>query len=168
MGDSALLPAITGLAGAVIGAGLAQFRWVRDRADVRRGPYEEKRREAYDGLWRVVQQAHVAARLDAPQSPATERKLLAEVNTFAMVNGAYLDSEDRRLASEYIAGVLTLLDQLEKADRPEYRDMRLSTAAFPPDFGPNLQELSVAAADAERLRAKLRDKVRNVMSIDGS
>jgi hypothetical protein len=163
--DSVIIPAVTGLLGVGVGAGLTQLRWARDRADARRAPYGAKRRDAYDGLWRIVEQAHAAARTE---SSISKMELLASVNTFAMVNGAYLDDADRHLAHSYIEGVLAFLDELKDADRPEYRDLIPSTAAYPPDFGPRLSRLAEAARQNETMRLELRGRVQRVMGNDAA
>ncbi len=131
--------------------------------DAQRGPYEEKRRDAYDGLWRVIEQAHVFARSEGPKSASAERRFTADVNAFAMVNGVYIDDADRQLAHEYITGVLQFLANLEAADRPEYREMAMSTASYPSDFGPAVQQLAQESQRIEELRVELRSRVRTVL-----
>lgn len=163
MSASVFVPALAGLAGIGLGAALAQFRWSRDRSDARRAPYDEKRREAYDGLWRVVEQAHVAARLEGAQSAAREWQLLADVNSFSMLNGVYVDDADRQLAFQYIRATLSLLAEIEKAERPEYREMVANTSAFPTSFGPTMKQLAALAEHNEELRISLRDRVKQVM-----
>jgi hypothetical protein len=158
-----VIPAITGLAGAAAGVALAHFRWARDRATAREAPYEERRRDAYDGLWRVVETAHGVARTAPPKSAAAERDLLAEVNSFAMVNGVYIDAVDRQLAHEYISEILRFLANLEAADRPKYREMMASTAAFPRDFGPTVRALAEEGNRVEGLRLELRSRVQAVI-----
>jgi hypothetical protein len=74
-------------------------------------------------LWRVVQQSEVTARLEGAPTSSVQLKLMAAVNTFAMLNGVYVDDDDRRLAHEYVSSVLDFLGLLDQADRPEYRDM---------------------------------------------
>jgi hypothetical protein len=88
---------------------------------------------------------------------------MADINAFAMVNGVYVDDDDRRLAHEYITGVLRFLADFERADRPEYHDMTMSSVMFPDDFGPNLQHLSESAKGNELLRSELRRRIRRVM-----
>jgi hypothetical protein len=166
MADSAILPALTGLLGVGLGVGLTQLRWARDRADAHRAPYDEKRREAYDGLWRIVEEAHIAARTESTESSASEVELMAKVNAFAMVNGAYVDDVDRQLAQDYINGVFAFLRDLKAADRPEYRDLIPSTATYPPDFGPDVSRLAEAARRNETMRLQLRLRVRSVMGDD--
>jgi hypothetical protein len=80
-----------------------------------------------------------------------------------MVNGVYIDEADRQLAHEYISDMLQFLTMLDAADRPEDREIKATTAAFPRDFGPKVQKLSDKRKCIEAQRAELRSRVQMIL-----
>jgi hypothetical protein len=162
--SSAWLAASTALLGTGLGLIVGELRARRDNEREEATFYRDRRREAYEQLWRITEQAHVTARIEARVRPEEQIELLGTANSFAMLNAVYIDAADRQLAHNYLQSVLTFLSLLaETAEGRRYRGISLSTTQFPEDFGPTVQHLSEALKLSRQLGSELRSRVRTAL-----
>jgi hypothetical protein len=105
----ALAGPVLGLVGVVIGIWYGQRQWKKDRKEQKTDFFISKRRDAYIGLWELIQNAHIAMRISLKGPPSPESilsdlfdKTITEVNSFSLRFGIYIDDQDRALAQEFI------------------------------------------------------------------
>jgi hypothetical protein len=125
--------------------------------------YQDKRREAYEGLWEVVQTAHLRMRRSLTEGFSDGiSAFLVEVTSFGWKKGIYIDEADQELAQEYLFMVyefLRLVVQHEVA-----KDWVATTAALPRGVPRTLRAMQVAENKADELRAQLAGRVRAVLA----
>ncbi len=125
--------------------------------------YQDKRQEAYEGLWEVVQTAHLRMRQSLTEGfSAGISAFLVDVTSFGWKNGIYIDDADQALAQEYLFMVyefLRLVVQHEVA-----KDWVATTASLPRDVPRTLRAMQVAQDKADELHAQLAGRVRAVLA----
>ena len=125
--------------------------------------YQDKRQEAYEGLWQVVQTAHLRMRRSLNEGfSAGISAFLVDVTSFGWKNGIYIDEADQALAQEYLFMVyefLRLVVQHEAA-----KEWVATTAALPRDVPATLRAMQVAQDQADELHAQLAGRVRAVLA----
>ena len=125
--------------------------------------YKDKRQEAYEGLWEVVQTAHLRMRQSLTEGFSDGiSAFLVDVTSFGWKNGIYIDDEDQALAQEYLFMVyefLRLVVQHEVA-----KDWVATTASLPRDVPRTLRAMQVAQDKADELHAQLAGRVRAVLA----
>jgi hypothetical protein len=125
--------------------------------------YQDKRQEAYEGLWQVVQAAHPRMRRSLNEGfSAGISAFLVDVTSFGWKNGVYIDEADQALAQEYLFMVyefLRLVVQDEVA-----KDWVEATAALPRELPATLRALQMAQDQADELHTQLAGRVRAVLA----
>ena len=114
--------------------------------------YQDKRQKAYEGLWKVVQTAHLRMRQSLNEGfSAGISAFLVDVTSFGWKNGIYIDEADQALAQEYLFMVyefLRLVVQHEVA-----KDWVETTAALPRELPATMRAMQVAQDQADELHA---------------
>jgi len=125
--------------------------------------YQDKRQEAYEGLWEVVQTAHLRMRQSLTEGFSDGiSAFLVDVTSFGWKNGIYIDEADQALAQEYLFMVyefLRLVVQDEVA-----KDWVATTANLPRRVPRTLRAMQVAQDKADELHAQLAGRVRAVLA----
>jgi hypothetical protein len=125
--------------------------------------YQDKRQEAYEGLWEVVQTAHLRMRKSLTDGFSDGiSAFLVDVTSFGWKNGIYIDEADQALAQEYLFMVyefLRLVVQHEAA-----KDWIATTASLPRGVPATLRAMQVAQDKADELYAQLVGRVRAVLA----
>lgn len=170
----ALAGPVLGLLGVIAGLWYGQRRWRREREDKQRNFYETKRKEAYAGLWEVVQDAHLGMRASLRKSPSLGfPAFLTNVNSFMWKHGVYIESLDRELAQEYLFLVyefLRLVSQSEGAR--EWIELSVefpssprgpSDPSYPANMPSTLIAMRLADNEANIVRDRLVERIRLVL-----
>jgi hypothetical protein len=125
--------------------------------------YQDKRQKAYEGLWKVVQTAHLRMRQSLNEGfSAGISAFLVDVTSFGWKNGIYIDEADQALAQEYLFMVyefLRLVVQHEVA-----KDWVATTAALPQELPATMRAMQVAQDQADELHAQLAGRVQAVLA----
>jgi hypothetical protein len=125
--------------------------------------YQDKRQESYEGLWEVVQTAHLRMRQSLTEGFSDGiSAFLVDVTSFGWKNGIYIDEADQALAQEYLFMVyefLRLVVQHEVA-----KEWVATTASLPPEVPRTLRAMQVAQDKADELHAELAGRVRAVLA----
>lgn len=165
----AALGPVLGLLGIVLGVWIGHRQWQRDFAKKNAESFESHLREAYFGLWDVVEDAHLKMRaaLDG-LTPEVFSGFLADVNNFMIKHGLYIQRDDRLLVLEYLFWTNEYLRILAQSPRGRALiEISLAAADWDgPDnreFGTQMGVLSEVQERAQALRNRLRDRIREVV-----
>lgn len=98
-----VLGPVLGLLGVGLGVWIGHRQWERDFAKKNAESFESHLRDAYFGLWDVVEDAHLkmGSALDE-LTPEVFSGFLADVNNFMIRHGLYIQRDDRLLVLEYL------------------------------------------------------------------
>lgn len=154
---------VLGLSGTLLGIWYGHRRWHTEREDEHGDFYRKRQREAYAGLWEVVQEAHLSMRtsLDGLDSDVFSA-FLTNVNAFGWRQGVYIEDSDRELAQEYLFLVYEFLRLVASNDAG--RRWIMSTAPrLPGEIPETLRAMKLAEAAAEGVREKLANRIRAVL-----
>jgi len=150
-------------------AGRDAFTAARDQtvinysASGRAKSYQEKRQEAYEGLWEVVQTAHLRMRQSLTEGFSDGiSAFLVDVTSFGWKNGIYIDEADQALAHEYLFMVYEFLRLVVQHE--VVKDWIATTASLPPGVPAALLAMQVAQDRADELHAQLAGRVRAVLA----
>jgi uncharacterized membrane protein len=103
------LPAVTALGGTVVGLVVGELR--ARRTDRREDGefYRDRRRAAYEQLWKITEDVLGTARVRDDLDAAEHLDLTRRVNVFSLQHAVYIDAPDRQRAGECLESVLVFL-----------------------------------------------------------
>ena len=158
---------VLGLSGVVLGIWYGQRHWRRERDDRHGEFYQTARREAYTGLWEVVQDAHLNMRASLKTGLKGFPVFLTDVNSFIWKHGLYIDDADRELAQEYLYLVYEFLRII--APNEAAKDWAITSVAVITESGPfeqlptKLSAMTIAQNEANHVRDQLAERIRLVL-----
>ena len=150
-----LTPWIT-LIGTLAVASLGFYQWRKQYSNANRAANAAARREAYEGLWKKLEQINLDLRNDT--NPSLFRRL-HEVNVYFLSNSLHFEDDDQPLINDYVAALDKLREKIYTAGDSDVVSAFRMTAALPPRRD---SEIESAAARVEQLRAKIKKKVQRV------
>jgi hypothetical protein len=150
-----------GFLGVVIGIWYGRKTSREGRHDQRNEFYRTRRKEAYAGLWEVVQDAHLKMRASLKADLSELPGFLVDVNSFLWKNGIYIDPADRDLTQEYLFLVYEFLRTVSWNSRA--KEWTISSIAMPDNLPSTLEIMKVAQEAADDVRDQLIARIRIVL-----
>src|SRR5687768_9071584 len=96
---SIAIPAVLTLLGTAVGLWLGHWRWSSELRMKKRQAFDARRYEAYQDLWKLLEEAHIQLRLREPPTPDDIVRLDSTLNHFRLRNTIFLDSTDAELSN---------------------------------------------------------------------
>jgi len=157
-----LVGPVLGLLGVCLGIWYGQRRWRGDREAHHSDYYQTKRKEAYVGLWEVVQDAHLSMRESLTRTFSEDfAPFLTNVNAFVWKHGIYISDKDRDLAQEYLYTVYEFLRLVVNNEAAKH--WIISSISFPEDTPSTLSSMKIAEDKANAVRDQLTGRIRTVI-----
>jgi hypothetical protein len=157
-----VLPALLAFLGTVFGLWLGHRRWSSEFQMKKRRAFDARRYEAYQELWKLLENAHIAIRTGRPEKSAVHA-LDQEINSFRLRNAIVLDAPDSELSNRYFNSIVALSKAIAESGSRELAERYHSTSKFANAEIANISELVKANEDASRLREELIGRIRTVM-----
>ncbi len=162
----AVLAPVLGLTGTALGLWLGERRWKRDSQRKEAEGFQVNLRQAYFGLWDIVEDAHLKMRAALEGLTAEVFSgFLADVNNFMIKHGLYITRDDRILVLEYLFWTNEYLRVL--AQSPRGRALVEMSMAYTTredgGLGMQVQVLEELQDRAQELRNLLRSRIREVV-----
>lgn len=147
------------LIGTLAVALLGFYQWRKQNLNPNRAANAAGRREAYEGLWQMLEKINLELREHSESNPNLFKKL-REVNTYFISRSLHFDDGDQALINEYITAMGVLREKIYTSDDADVSGAFRSTMAEVPIA----QDAAItkAAEDVKRLRAKVKSKVQRV------
>src|ERR1044071_4279154 len=153
---------LIGLFGVGLGIWFGQKRWRQEAKGHDAEFYQAKRREAYVGLWEVVQAAHLRMRQSLRSGLGSSVSVfLTDVNAFGWKNGIYIEDEDQKLALEYLFIIYEFLRLVVQHDG--MREWVASTAPLPRHVPSTVETMKLAEDEANSIRDELVRRIKTVL-----
>ena len=158
-----MLGPVLGFLGTLLGLWIGHRRWNTDREDIDGKDYKSNLRSAYLELWDVVEDAHLKMRqsLDDGLSPEVFSGFLADVNSFMISKGLFIERGDRILVLSYLFAQNEYLALASSS--PQGQAAAVITMEFPPNMPGNLSALAELERKVQALRDELRARIRSVL-----
>ncbi|MGA9672055.1 MAG: hypothetical protein WBQ94_22780 [Terracidiphilus sp.] len=147
------------LIGTIAVALLGFYQWRKQNLNPNRAANAAGRREAYEGLWQMLEQINLDLREHSETNPNLFKKL-REVNTYFLSHSLHFDDKDQELINEYITAMSVLRERIYTLDDADVAGAFRSTMAAIPVVQDT--EIMKAAEEVKRLRAKVKSKVQRV------
>ncbi len=147
------------LMGTLVVALLGFYQWRKQYLNPNRAANAAGRREAYEGLWKMLEQINLDLREHNESNPNLFKKL-HEVNTYFLSHSLHFDDRDQALINEYITAMSVLREKIYTSGDADVAGAFRSTMAEVP-FAKDA-EIMAAAEEVKRLRAKVKSKVQKV------
>jgi hypothetical protein len=146
--------ALIGLAGTLIVAYIGYRQWRLSREDAKRQDVVKAKRQAYEGLWKLVEKTHVELRTN-PHELQHLRERIAEVNSYVLENEVYLADGDQELVNRYLEALVEMISWALREADPATRILLEKTAEIPRE--------ATAVLRAFDLRDQLKSRVRKAL-----
>jgi hypothetical protein len=157
-----VLPALLAFLGTIFGLWLGHRRWSSEFQMKKRRAFDARRHEAYDQLWKILENAHIAIRTGRPETSAVQA-LEQEINSFRLRNAILLDASDSELSTRYFNSIVALSKEIAKSGSRKLTKQYQSTGLFGEADVAKINDLVKANEDTSRLREELIDRIRSVM-----
>jgi hypothetical protein len=147
------------LMGTLAVALLGSYQWRKQYLNPNRAANAAARREAYEGLWQMLEQINLDLREHSESNPNLFKKL-REVNAYFISHSLHFDDRDQALINEYITAMSLLREKIYTSDDADVSGAFRATMAEVPVSSD--AETMGAAEQEKRLRAKVKSKVQRV------
>jgi hypothetical protein len=147
------------LLGTLAVALLGFYQWKKQYLNPNRAANAAGRREAYEGLWQMLEQINLDLREHRESNPNLFKKL-REVNTYFLSHSLHFDDRDQALINEYITAMSLLREKIYTSDDADVAGAFRATMAEVPMVQD--AEIMDAAEQVKRLRGKVKSKVQRV------
>jgi hypothetical protein len=157
-----VLPALLAFFGTIFGLWLGHRRWSSEFQMKKRRAFDARRHEAYDQLWKILENAHIAIRTGRPETSAVQA-LEQEINSFRLRNAIVLEASDSELSNRYFNSIVALSTVIAESGSRKLAKRYRSTGLFGEEEIGNINALVKANEDTSRLREELIGRIRSVM-----
>lgn len=151
---------VLGLIGVIVAAIIGFYQWNRQYANPNRAANAAARREAYEGLWKKLEQINLGLRTRRDRNPKLF-SALREVNTYFIAHSLYFDDKDQNLITDYVIAMGRLRETIFESGDSDVTSAFALTAATPRFFAQD-EEIRLAAENVERLRSRVKKIVQRV------
>jgi hypothetical protein len=156
------LPALLALLGTAFGLWLGHWRWSSELRMTRRRAFDARRYAAYQDLWNILEDAHVAIRTGRPE-PGEVYKLVQHINGFRLRNAIYIEPADSTLSNDYFDSIVQLSRALAYSGSGELEQDWGATREFGKSEIQGIEDLVKANEKVGMLRDQLMGRIRAVM-----
>lgn len=153
------LAPIIALTGTLLVALLGFYQWKKQYSNPNRAANAAGRREAYENLWRKLEEINLDLREQRDGNPGLFERL-TEINKFFLAHSLYFEDRDQALINDYIAAMHILRENIYTAGSEEA--VSAFRATMNPSFSIVEEEIKEALQRVQELRAKLKKKVQQV------
>jgi hypothetical protein len=153
-----LITPVLALLGTLLVAALGFYQWKKQNANPNRGANAAARREAYEGLWKRLEQVNLDLRKKTEKAPSLSDQLRS-INEYFLSHSLYFDDADQEIIDKYVRALHLVRSVIDKSDDPALKEKFHTTGSYDP--GP-LQELVAATEEMEKYRAIIKEKAQKV------
>ena len=153
------LLALFGTAGV---ATLGFYQWRKQRANPNRDANAAARREAYEGLWKRLEEINLELRRTRDGIPSLSAQLQS-INEYFIAHSLYFDDADQIIIDKYVNALHYVRSVVDKTDDAYVKEQYHMTGSF--DQKPIL-DLLAATKEMETYRAIIKEKARKVAASD--
>lgn len=151
---SALVVALIGLAASLTAVAVGYWQWSQGNREKKEESLRESTREVYEGLWKLVEDAHVELRRD-PESYLQLEKRIGDVNSYVLRNELYLADDVHELVNRYLKALGEMASWARQQADTETKVAMHNTGRLPSGV--------TAIARALELREQLKNHVRDAV-----
>jgi hypothetical protein len=149
---------VLGLLGTLLVAALGFYEWKRQHANPNRDANAAARREAYEGLWKRLEEINLELRMTRDQTPSLSDQLRG-INEYFIGHSLYFEDADQIIIDKYVRALHYVRSVIDETDDAYVKESYHTTGSY--DMKP-LQELVAATEEMKRYRAIIKDKARRV------
>jgi hypothetical protein len=155
--DHQLIAPALALLGTALVAAVGFYQWRKQNANPNRAANAAARRDAYEGLWKRLEEINLELRNKGSHSPLRTHQ--HSINEYFIRHSLYFEEPDQVVIEQYIHALHRLRSAVDKAGRADVREHYEDTGAFPmSDIAP----LLTAVEEIERYRNIIKAKVQKV------
>src|SRR5262249_8672193 len=124
--------------------------------------FAKQRRRTYRQLWKQLEAAHIKIRTESVDQPAFS-SLLRSLNTYIIMNSAYLEIRDHELANRYLKNLMEFRRLIIQAGVKEVLEDWALTDLIPLSVLRQGRQARVVFEMINSAREELRSRVRQVL-----
>jgi hypothetical protein len=152
-----IAPALA-LIGTLLVALLGFYQWRKQNANPNRAANAAARRDAYEGLWKRLEEINLGLRKSDNQIPGLSDQLRS-INEYFLGHSLYFDDEDQVIINKYVSAlhvVRSIINESGDASvKEEYLDTRPGNTA-------KIMPLIKASEEMQKYRVIIKEKVMKV------
>jgi uncharacterized protein YPO0396 len=156
-----IAPALA-LLGTLLVAALGFYQWKKQSANPNRNANAAARREAYDGLWKRLEEINLELRRTRDGVPSLTEQLRS-INEYFIAHSIYFDDADQTLIDKYVHALHYVRSAIDKTEDESAKKNYHMTGAFDPK---PIQDLVSATDEMEKYRAIIKEKARKIVDSD--
>jgi len=154
-----LVTPVLALLGTLLVAALGFYQWKKQNANPNRDANAAARREAYEGLWKRLEEINLELRKTTREEAASLSNQLRSINEYFLSHSLYFDDADQAIIDRYVRALHLVRSLIDKSDDPALKEKYHTTGSYDPA---PLQELVAATEEMEKCRAIIKEKARKI------
>ena len=156
--DHQLIAPALALIGTLLVALLGFYQWRKQNANPNRTVNATARRDAYEGLWKRLEEINIELRKTGDQAPNLSDQLRS-INEYFIGHSLYFDDADQAIIDKYVSALHVVRSVIHQSDDANLKAKYSETGIFATS---KVSQLVTATEEMEKYRAIIKDKARKV------
>jgi hypothetical protein len=149
---------LVALLGTVLVAAIGFYQWRKQNANPNRAANASARRDAYEGLWKRLEELNLELRKTDDRIPSLNDQLRI-INEYFLSHSLYFDNADQAIINKYVAALHVVRSTIDDSGDSDLREAYSKTGAFDTS---KIMPLVKAREEMEKYRAIIKEKAMKV------
>jgi hypothetical protein len=156
--DHQLIAPALALIGTLLVALLGFYQWRKQNANPNRAANATARREAYEGLWKRLEEINLELRKTGDQA-ANLSDQLRSINEYFIGHSLYFDDADQLIVNKYVSALHVVRSAIEQSNDADLKAKYSETGIF---NTAKILPVVTATEEMEKYRAIIKEKAKKV------
>jgi hypothetical protein len=160
--DHQLITPGLALIGTLLVALLGFYQWRKQNANPNRAANAAARRDAYEGLWKRLEEINLELRKTGSKPPSLSDQLRS-INEYFLGHSLYFDDADQAIIDKYVSALHIVRSAIDESGDAKVEEDYNTTGSFNPS---KFMPLIEATEEMQKYRSIIKAKAEKVVARD--